>query len=704
MMATTAPIPEATFVPAAPLTDTDLVFRRLQGVEALGELPEYRIELHRPSKKAAVAPKDVLGKAACVHLRLPDNSVRYLHGLVTRFERGGAVGSFDVYHVELRPWLWLLTLGADCRIFQDKGADQIIKLVFEDYKSVMQVQDMCDGAFRKRPYTVQYRESDFAFVSRLMEEEGIYYYFKHEAAKHTLVLCNSARAHKPIEGRKLLWGAVQTEHQLRTDIVAAWSQANKLAPLKYTHTDFAAEATTVSLKGDASRSAGYPAPNDLEVFDYPGGYEDLAMVDGKSGDKTQEAKRLAQLRVDAFESSHVVASGLTPCRHVAPGLTFDFADYPKLGDDAGAFLVTAANYEIEFAGQEANLDTQNAGFSCRFDAVPKAVKFQPQPAAVRPLVHGPQTATVVGPAGDEIHTDKYGRVKVHFHWDRVGKKDGTTSCWVRVSTPWASNKFGGVALPRIGDEVVVSFLEGNPDRPLITGRVYNATNMPPWELPAHATVSGIKSRSSKGGAAANANELRFEDAKGSEELWLRAEKDYHRWVKNDAFDTVEHDRSSQTKGNSQHLVSGKYALEVTKTATVKVDEDVGAKFGADFSLAVTGLLGAKVDDAIAVKGAKAIAVTAGAALDVDAGQTIKMTGGSSVHIKGLGVVIDGGTSLTIKAGSGSVVLDAGGVTINGAMVKINCGGSAGPANAADKASPAAPEAPGAPAENKDPLA
>jgi type VI secretion system secreted protein VgrG len=696
----TSVIPEAKFVSAG-LGENDLVFRRLKGVEALGDLPEYRIELHRPTRKTAVAPKELLGRPACIHLRLPDDSLRYIHGLVTRFERGGAVGSYDVYHVELRPWLWLLTLGADCRIYQDMDAVEIIKSVFNEYKGDIEIK--LDGTFRKRPYTVQYRESDYAFVSRLMEEEGVYHYFKHEAAKHTLVLCNSARAHTPIKGEKLLWAPVQTERQLRTDVIQAWSQSNLLRSLKYTHTDFAAEATTTSLKGEASWVPGYPTPNDLEVFDYPGGYEDVAMIDGQTGAKTQEAKRLAQLRVDAYESGYVVAGALTPCRHVAPGLTFDFADYPKLGDAAGSFLVTAANYDIEFAGQEANVDTESAGFSCRFDAVPKAVKFQPQPEAVRPVIQGPQTATVVGPAGDEIHTDKYGRVKVFFHWDRVGKKDGTTSCWVRVSTPWASNKFGMVALPRIGDEVVVDFLEGNPDRPLITGRVYNGTNMPPWELPAQATVSGIKTRSSKGGKADNANELRFDDATGKEYVWFQAEKDFHRWVKNDSWDTVNRDLWTDIDRDSQHTVGGKYAMTIAKTATVKVDSDVSVKLGADALLQVTGALNAKVDDPIIVQGGHSIVVTSGREFDLNVAQSIKLTGGSSVHVKGIGVVIDGGTSLTIKAGSGSVVLDAGGVTITGALVKINSGGSPGSAEAAARANPAAPKEPDALADNKDPL-
>jgi type VI secretion system secreted protein VgrG len=703
MATSSTPVPEAKFVTDA-LQEGDLIFRRMQGIEELGRLPEYRIELHRPSKKAPVAPADVLGKPACVHLRLPDDSFRYIHALVTRFERGGTVGSYDVYHVEMRPWLWFLTLGADCRIFQDKGADQIIKLVFEDYKSVMQVQDMCDGAFRKRPYTVQYRESDFEFVSRLMEEEGIYYFFKHEATRHIMVLCNSARPHKPIGCKSLLWAPVQTERQLRTDLVRAWSQSNVLRSLKYAHTDFAAEAPTTSLLAQASRTVPYPAAGDLEVFDYPGGYEDLKMASGQASTKTQEGTRLAQLRVDAFESGHIITSGLSPCRHVAPGLTFEFADYPKLGDKAGDFLVTAANYDIEFAGQEANTDTQSAGFSCRFDAVPKAVKYQPPPAAKRPLVNGPQTATVIGPSGDEIHTDEFGRVKVFFHWDRVGKKDGTTSCWVRVATPWASNTFGMVSLPRIGDEVVVTFLEGNPDRPLITGSVYNGTNKPPYTLPANKTVSGIKTRSSTGGAVGEQNELRFDDKKGDEYIWFQAQKDFHRLVKNDSWDTVQNNKTTEVTKNVAQKIGENMSLEVGKVVTLKVGEDVYAKLLADLIADVGGALGLGVAKALDLKAGEAIKIAAGQGLDIDAGQAIKITGGGNVHIKGLGIVIDGGSELTLKAGSGIVKLSGGGVEIVGAMVKINCGGAAGPASPAAKASPPAPKEPEAPPENTDPMA
>lgn len=689
---------EAEFL--SPLGENALLFRRMHAREELGRLPEYSIELLRLSKSPAIVAADLLGKSINVKLLVSEGKYRYFNGVVTRFEQGGSTGRFDIYRVEMRPWLWHLTLGADSRIFQDKTAVEILDFVFNEYGSSSKIEKKLTGAFRKRNHTVQYRESDFNFVSRMMEEEGIYYYFKHEKDKHTLVLCNSASGHAPIEGGDLTWGLKQKEQQTREDIVTAWSRTHALRSLKYTHTDFSPEAPTADIKGDATRDPGYPKPNDLEVFDYPGGYDDLTMAPGKTSANVQEAKRLAKLRVEAFESGHVIASGVTPWRHMSTGYTFNLLDHPN----KGGYLVTRSDYELEFAGYEANADDTSSGFSCRFDAVPKATAFQPQPSAIRPRVHGPQTATVVGPKGDEIHTDKYGRVKVQFRWDRIGKKDEKASCWIRVSHPWASKQFGMIALPRIGDEVVVEFLEGDPDRPLITGRVYNGDNMPPYELPTQATVSGIKSQSSKGGALTNANELRFDDKKDSEYIWFQAEKDYHQLVKNDAFATVKNDLWVDVVKNVAHKIGENFTMDIGKVTTVAVKEDTHVKLGADLNMEVTGALNLKVTDAVAIKGAAAMAITAGQGLDISAGQALNMAATSTLHIKGMGIVIDGGTQLCIKAGGAFITLGPEGVTIQGTMTKINSGGAAGSANSAAQASPAAPKEPVAPKENKDPLA
>jgi type VI secretion system secreted protein VgrG len=696
-MASAEPTLEAEFI--SPLGQGQLHFRRMHAHEALGRVPVYRIELLRETKRPPIEAKALLGLKATVQVMTGISTYRYFNGLVTRFERGGVVGRFDIYRLEMRPWLWQLNLGADCCIFQDKTAIEVIEAVFATYASAGQVEKKFTGALRKRPYTVQYRESDFNFVSRLLEEEGLYYYFKHTKDAHTLVLCNGPSGHAPIEGNDLAWSILQTDDQLREDVITQWGCVHALGSLKYAHTDYAADGPTVDLKADATRSTPYPKPNDLEVFDYPGGYDDGAMLPANTGKAAAEGKRLAQIQVDAMESGHIVASGVTPFRHTAPGFTFGFVDHV----DKGGYLITSADYEMEFAGYEANTERVSQGFVCRFQAVPKTIRFMPEPSARRPMIHGPQTATVVGASGDEIHTDKFGRVKLQFRWDRIGKKDDKSSCWVRVSHPAASKQFGMVSLPRVGDEVVVEFLEGNPDRPLITGRVYNGDNLPPYTLPAQATVSGIKTQSSKGGALTDANELRFDDKKGSEYLWLQAQRDMHSWVKNDSFASVLNNYWGDVTKNYSLKIGGTADIAIAGVTKLQVDKDVSVKLGADLLAEVTGALGLKVSEAVAVKGEQAIAITSGQAMDLKVGQTLAMTATSSVSLKGLGIVIDGGTQVTIKAGSGTITLGPAGVTIDGALVKINSGGGGGAATPAQPAMPPAPLVPAEPLLNKDPL-
>ena len=688
----------------SPKGEGELLFRKLHAREELGRLPEYRIQLLRETKKGRVKPKELLGLKAGLKITLHDGEYREINGLVTSFEAGGVTGDFDVYYVELRPWLWHLTLGADCRVFQDLDVRKIIKEVFADYSASTALDDRLTGTYTSRPYTVQYRESDYNFVSRLMEEEGIYYFFKHERGQHTMVLCDSPKGHKPMLGDPLDYAGKSKEGddlKFRNNFVSHWWRAHTLRSVTYAHTDYAAEAPSTDLLASKDWQAPY-TPKDFEVFDYPGLHDD-GVMGTNTGTKKTAGEGSAELHAKIFESGYDVAAGVTEYRQLAVGSTFTF----KKHDDAGDYLVTSSIFEMEFAGYEANDDSASTSYTCRFDAVPKATPFQPERRAQQPIVNGPQTASVVGPSGEEIHTDKYGRVKVQFHWDRVAKKKNLaekSSCWVRVSFPWAGKQFGMVALPRIGDEVVVDFLEGNPDRPLVTGRVYNATNMPPWELPAQATVSGIKTHASKGGGADNYNELRFDDKKGSEYIRMQAEKDFHRLVKNDDFDTVKNDRHALVEKNSSLQIKENFDGQIGKKVTLKAGEDVQIDLGADLLLAITGAFGLANTGAIDIKGSQAIKLASGAGLDVDVGAGAKISAAATMHIKAnAGVVIDGGLTLTIKAGAGSVVLGPDGVSITGPMVKINSGGSPGAAGAAAKASPPSPQAPKDPKENKDPL-
>jgi type VI secretion system secreted protein VgrG len=690
-----AATPEAWF--KCTLGDDQLLVRRLHGREELGRLPEYRLELMRSQRLEPIDAADLLGTQATVKLLRANDQFRWINGWITAVDLGGAAGRFDIYRVELRPWLWHLTLGTDCRIFQDKNALQIIEAVFADYSSAKVDTAKLSGTLRTRPYCVQYRESDFAFVSRLMEEEGLWYYFVHVDGQHTLVLCNGASGHVALPEGSLAWSHAQgDEEQAREDIVTSWRYKQQLRSLKFTHDDYDHEApATVLLKTD-QRTVGYPTPGDLEVYDWPGTYA----YPGDANNASQGTAN-AKLAVNRFESGHLVASAATPCRSIAAGRTFNLTGHPR---HAGVYLVTGVVFEADLGDEEASQATRGFGFSARVQLVPQAAPFASEALTPKPIVRGPQTAVVVGPAGDEIHVDRLGRVKVWFRWDRVGPKNERSTCFVRVATPWSSKGYGMISTPRIGDEVVVSFLEGNPDRPLITGSVYNGDHLPPYALPAQATVSGIRSRSSKGGGAANFNELRFDDKTGSEYVWLQAEKDFHRLVKHDATDEVVRNHQVEIGKNHTAAVGEAWDLKIGKTAKLEVGTDASAKVLGDLNIAVDGATGLKVGGAIDIKSDGAIAVTSGGAMDVDAGGSLTISSAGSVHIKAAtGVVIDGGMSLSIKVGGTFITLDPSGVSIVGPMVKNNSGGSAGSASSAAKASPTAPAAPADIVHKSDPL-
>jgi type VI secretion system secreted protein VgrG len=686
--------PEAWF--KCTLGDEELLFRRMHAREELGRLPEYRIELMRSQTLEPVAPAKLLGTQATVKLLRANEQFRYINGWITAVDLGSAVGRFDLYRVELRPWLWHLTLGADCRIFQDQDVVQILQAVFADYSSARVDAPRLSGERRTRPYCVQYRESDFNFVSRLMEEEGIWYYFDHVDGQHTLVLCNGASSHAALPEGSLAWSHVQGDKQTREDVITEWRYKQQLRSMKYTHDDYDHESPATSLEETDQRTVGYPKPGDLEVYDWPG----LYAYPGDAKNASQGAAHAA-LAVNRFETGHLVASAATPCRSIAAGRTFDFKDHPR---HAGAYLVTGVVFEADMGDEEATEANRGFGFSARVKLVPQSAPFATEPLTPKPIVRGPQTAVVVGPAGDEIHVDRLGRIKVWFRWDRVGPKNERSTCFIRVATPWASKGYGMISHPRIGDEVVVSFLEGNPDRPLITGSVYNGDNLPPYELPPQATVSGIRSRSSKNGGADNFNELRFDDKSGDEYVWFQAEKDFHRLVKHDATDEVMRNNQVEIGKNHTAEVGEAYDLKIGKTAKVEVGTDASVKVLGDLNMAVDGNTGLKVGSALDIKSGSTLAVTSGAAMDVHAGASLTISATGSVHIKAnTGVVIDGGTSLTIKVGGTFISLDPSGVSIVGPMVKNNSGGAAGSAANATQANPTAPAAPAAIVHKNDPL-
>jgi type VI secretion system secreted protein VgrG len=548
----------------SPLPAEDLLFASMQATAGLSTLGEIHLELL--SAKADLKPEDLLGKPLTVAVQLRDDAKRYFNGFVTRFGIGAHRGRYYTYQAIVSPWLWFLTRTADCRIFQDLSVPDIVKKVFED-SGVASFEFKLFRTYRKWVYCVQYRESDYNFVARLLEHEGIYWYFEHQDGAHKLVLVDSQSAHDAApscESLPFIAGGTATAPD--TDCISEWTFAREVRSGKFALTSYDFERPSTDLKVKAEQDRSY-SQSDYELFDFQGDY--VVAADGS---------QLVDDRRDEVQTAFESLQGHSNAQGIEVGRLLKLTNHPR-EDQNEQYLITGLSVHAYADGYESG--NEAGGFECDFTAVPAAQQFRPARRTPKPFVQGPQTALVVGPGGEEIFTDKYGRVKVEFHWDRLSKGNETSSCWVRVSHPWAGKNFGVIHLPRIGQEVVVDFLEGDPDQPIITGRVYNAEQMPPWDLPANATQSGILTRSSKGGGYGNANALRFEDKKGSEQVWLHAEKnqdievenDETHWVGHDRTKTIDHDETTHVKHDRTETVDNNETITVHGMRTETVDKN-----------------------------------------------------------------------------------------------------------------------------------
>ena len=552
----------------SPLPAQDLMFESMTASAGLSMLGEMQLGL--VSEKADLKREDLLGKPMTVSVALRDDKKRHFHGYVTRFGIGARRGRYFGYQVSVRSWLWFLTRTADCRIFQEQSVPEIVKTVFGDHGNA-NFEFKLFRSYRKWGYCVQYRESDYNFVARLLEHEGIYWYIEHGEGTSKVVLVDSQSAHDAAPGcESLPYYENAAGSAPDTECVSEWRFASEVETDKVTLTSYDFERPSTSLKSAASKSHKYSLP-DFEVFDFQGEYVQVA-----------DGKQWAEDRLDEHQSRFQTAHGNSNAHGIEVGRLLRLAKHPR-ADQNDKYLITsiAVNAHVDAYESANDLNSSEGAFRCDFSAIPASQQFRPPRRTPKPFVQGPQTAVVVGPSGEEIFTDKYGRVKVQFHWDRLGKKNEKSSCWVRVSHPWAGKNFGAIHIPRMGQEVVVDFLEGDPDQPLITGRVYNAEQMPPWDLPANATQSGILTRSSKGGSAANANALRFEDKKGSEQVWLHAEKnqdievenDETHWVGHDRTKTIDHDETVHVRHDRTETVDNNETITVHGMRTEVVDKD-----------------------------------------------------------------------------------------------------------------------------------
>jgi len=633
-----------------PLGEDVLLIRSIDGIEELGRLFEYRLEL--VSEESNLNFQDIVGQNVTIRVqRSANEEPRYFNGYVSSFTHVRCAGDQTEYAATIVPWLWFLTRSSDCRIYQNKTVPEIIQEVFRE-AGFTDFESRLQGDYGQWEYCVQYRETHFNFVSRLMEQEGIYYYFLHENGRHVLVLADGASAHEVVENYEEIQYRPPTDSLREREYISDWSFRHRVQPGIYTHTDFDFKVPNKNLVSSSNVTRQHAAAN-MEVFDFPGDF--LETADGESH---------ARHRIEELHAGYEVCSGQTDARGVTAAWKFSLTEHPR-GDQNREYLVTSTSITIT-GGRFESGGSDAPNYACSFTAIPADQPYRSPRTTPKPVIEGAQTAIVVGPSGEEVHTDEYGRVKVQFHWDRYSAADENSSCWVRVTQAWAGKRWGGIYIPRIGHEVIVDFLEGDPDKPIITGRVYNGGAMPPYDLPGNKTMSTMKTNSSIGGGGFN--EIRFEDKKGSEQVFIHCEKDQDVRIKNDRREFIGNDAHLKIKKIQRELVEEDKHLHVKGDHNEKIGGTTSHESGINFQQKV--------------------------------GQNYALEATNEIHLKaGMKMILEAGMQISLKVGGNFIDISQAGIMINGMpTLGLNSGGAAGTGSGS---SPKAPEDPDE-ATNADP--
>ncbi|ARE41180.1 VgrG protein [Rhodovulum sp. P5] len=649
----------------------------LRMVEGFSTLSALQVDFVHPDK--AVKLEDLVGTAIGVTLHRSEGPGKQFSGHVITAEALGSHKGNALYTLEVRPWLWFLSRTMECRIFQDKTAMDIITEIIGEYGFSSQLRDSTSESFRTRVICVQYRETDLDFVSRLMEEEGIYYFFEHEGSTTTMVLADGAAAHSPIPATLPL-EFKDVGVNIQSDHVYAWQEMEFAPSGKVTLRDYDFEKPKADLTAAKTLPKGKHSFKDKEVYDYPGLYRE-----------TGDGDRYAKIKIEGRAWEHRTFVGATNVATVTCGgtLKIDRHDRTAKSDEfivIGLTHMAIASRAVDPTYDSAigegrrirreGMDPEEDYVDVQMKALPKDVQYRHPQTTPCPIIAGVQTAIVTGPSGEEIHTDQYGRIRIQFHWDRLGGSDETSTCWVRHMTPWSGKNWGMIHIPRIGQEVVVQFEEGDPDRPLVVGMLYNADTMPPYGLDANKTQQGIKTNSSKGGGGFN--ELMFEDKKGEELVRFQSEKDYQQIVKNDATITVglekkdkgdmsltvQHNLTELVKtGNHRHTVAqGDQTLKVSQgkqTETIKSDVKWTVEEGDVTRKVSMGSVKEDID-----MGDLTVVLGMG-----NETRTMKM-GDFSLKTSLGKINQEAMQSIELKCMGNSIKIDPTGITIKGIMVKI----------------------------------
>jgi len=595
----------------SPLGPDVLAIRNFQFNEELSA--EFDATLDILSEDYEVDPKALLGKPVDVKLELMIGE-RFFNGIVTEFHFTGATGTHATYQAVLRPWTWVMAQRTDCRIFQDMTAPEIIEKVvkeagFSDFLDVGALSD----SYATREYCVQYNESDTNFVYRLMEQEGIASFFRHEEGKHTLVLLDWNDKFEPMSGYEALQYFPETDQQRSEgEHVYGWLLRSALTPGAHATTDYDFKVPRKDMAVTSSAPSGH-SHDDREVFEWPGGYVERS-----------DGERYAKLSRECLQSGRERAVGRANARGLSAGHTFELTSFPRADQNKNYLLLTVAH---EFNATDYRSGSKGGApwYECRFTCSDPKLLYRPSKAAHHPQIVGPQTALVVGAEGEEIWTDEFGRIKVQFHWDRYGEKDENSSCWIRVAQPWAGNAWGGQHIPRMGQEVIIEFLEGDPDRPICTGAVYNGDNPHPFTLPENKTQSGIRSQSTK--EATGFNQFLFEDKKGEEFIHTVAEKDMVVDVKNDRFLNIGNNYVRTVHANEVTEVTGKRQVVVKDSEMTEVTNDRWVHVKSNNFLKAVGSIQSHAEGDILIQGDNSVTIKCGEA-------TIQLTKDGRISLNG----------------------------------------------------------------------
>ncbi len=698
---------------STPLGPDKLLLAGFEGVEEMSRLFSFRLELLAENSTIRDIKFDsLLGNEMTVMMKMHDGKERYFSGICRRIEQGNQDSTFTVYRAEIVPQAWLASRITQSRIFQRLSVPDILKKVLKGLKVKWQIQ----GQYEKREYCVQYRETDFNFASRLMEEEGIFYFFKHSESGHEMIVADEPAAHADVPGTKnVQWdvdeGKRREMHnihewvksqEIRSGKFALWDHSFQQPDNNYESKQPAQESVAV---GKVTHKLKYGANENLELYDYPGEFaQRFDGIDSGGGEQggelakiPQDGPRTVKLRMQTETVAGLAIAGSSNCPQFTAGHKFTLERH---FDAEGSYVLTEVRHMARDGNAYRSGDNEEFVYSNTFTCIPEALPFRPQRITPKPCVMGAQTAVVVGPQGEEIFTDKYGRVKVQFFWDREGKNDANSSCWLRVGTPWAGKQWGIIHIPRIGQEVIVDFMEGDPDAPIIIGSVYNANMMPPYTLPANKTQSGVISRSSSGGASANFNQIRFEDKKGSEQVLIHAEKnqdievenDETHWVGHDRRKTIDHDETTHVKhdrtetvdnnetitigGNRTETVAKDEAITVAKnrTRTVAQTETVTVGMMRVHTVGINETITVGAAQEITVGGVQSVSVGANQSNSVGRNRSTDVGKEDSLNV-GKKLTINAGDEIIIKTGSASISMKKDGtIEIKGKDISVKGSG------------------------------